>query len=47
MGLGFLVGAIGKWVTMEEITPLYTLETWVLFTGDDGTEEAREVETFF
>ena len=30
-----------------EIAPLYTLETWVLFTGDDGTDEAREVKTFF
>jgi len=47
MGLGFLVGADGKWVTTEEIAPLYTSETWVLFTGDDGTNEAREVETFF
>ena len=47
MGLGFLVGAAGKWVMTEETTPLYMSETWVLFTGDDGTDEAREVETFF
>ena len=30
-----------------EIAPLYTSETWALFTDDDGTDEAREVETFF
>ena len=30
-----------------EIAPLYTSETWALFTGDDGTDEAREVKTFF
>ena len=30
-----------------EIAPLYTSETWALFTGDDGIDEAREVETFF
>jgi len=47
MGLGFLVGAARKWVTTAEITPLYTSETWALFTGDDGIDEAREVETFF
>ena len=47
MGLGFLVGVVGKWVMTEEIAPLYTSETWVLFTGDDGPDEAREVETFF
>ena len=47
MGLGFLIGDAGKWVTTEEIAPLYTSETWVLFIGDDGTDEAREVETFF
>ena len=31
----------------SEIVPLYTSKTWALFTGDDGTDEAREVETFF
>ena len=30
-----------------EMAPLYTSETSALFTGDDGTDEAREVETFF
>ena len=30
-----------------EIAPLYTSETSALFTGDDGTDLAREVETFF
>ena len=30
-----------------EIAPLYTSKTWALFTDDDGTDEAREVETFF
>ena len=31
----------------DEIAPLYTSETWALFTCDDGIDEAREVETFF
>ena len=30
-----------------EMAPLYTSDTSALFTGDDGTDEAREVETFF
>ena len=30
-----------------EIASLYTSETSALFTGDDGTDLAREVETFF
>ena len=30
-----------------EIAPLYMSETWALFTSDDATDEAREVETFF
>ena len=47
MGLGFLVGAAGKWVTTEEIAPLYTSESWVLFASDDGPNEARELEKFF
>ena len=42
-----LVDTAGKWVTTEEIAPPYTSESWVLFTDDDGTDEAREVETFF
>ena len=39
----------GRWEMGHdgEIAPLYTSETWALFTGDDGTDEAREVETFF
>ena len=40
-----LVGATGKWVKMEEIAPLCTSESWVLFTGD-GFDEARELEKF-
>ena len=47
MGLGFLVGAARKWVTTAEITSPYTSETWAFFTGDDGIDEASEVETFF
>ena len=30
-----------------EMAPLYTSDTSALFTSDDGTDEAREVETFF
>ena len=30
-----------------EIASLYMSETWALFTSDDATDEAREVETFF
>ena len=26
---------------------LFCFNVWVLFTGDDGTDKAREVETFF
>ena len=40
-----LVGAARKWVTMEEIVPLCTLESWVLFTGD-GPNAERELEKF-
>jgi len=40
-----LVGTAGKWVTTEEIAPLYTSESWVLFTGD-GPDEARKLEKF-
>ena len=40
-----LIGAARKWVTTEEIAPLYTSESWMLFTGD-GPDEARKLETF-
>ena len=46
MLLLLLVGVAGKWVMTEEIAPLYTSESWVLFTGDDGPDEMRELEKF-
>ena len=48
-GFGFRFPLRRRWEIGHdgEIAPLYTSETWALFIGDDGTDEAREVETFF